>query len=171
MLLNITRRTQLLLTCFLPQYDLTFLFHFSLINNIFGVTIQCEEGKFITQSIPEVQKKNLQFIDSSSEMSAMCENATKRVRRSNSTMSEWSEGRSPSPNATMLCSQMPTEHGEHNEPDVLGNSDEETSVAIGSDRGDNRKMKVLAFQLKRSYIENPSTNNILDVRDGHYSCL
>ena len=105
--------------------------------------------------MPEVQEKNLQFIDSSSEMSEHCENATKRVRRSNSTMSEESEGRSPSPNATASCSQMPTEHGEHNELDALGNSDEETSVAIGSDRGDNRKMKVLAFQLKRSYIENP----------------
>ena len=87
-------------------------------------------------------------------MSEHCENATKRVR-SNSTMSEGSKGRSQSPNATMLCSQMPTEHGEHNELDALGDSDKETSIAIGSDRGDNRKMKVLAFQLKRSYIENP----------------
>ena len=50
---------------------------------------------------------------------------------------------------------MPSEHGEQNELDALGNSDEETFISIGSDRGDNRKMKVLAFQLKRSYIENP----------------
>ena len=128
---------------------------FSLIDNIFGVTIQHEEGKFITQGIPEVQEKNLQFIDRSSEMSDLCENATKSVRRSNSTMSEGSEGRSPSPNATISCSKIPTKHGEHNELDALGDSDEETSIAIGSDRGDNRKMKVLAFQLKRSYIENP----------------
>ena len=62
-------------------------------------------------------------------------------------MSEGSEGRSPSPNATALCSQMPNEHGEQHELDALGNSDKETSAAIGSDRGDNR--------LKRSYIENP----------------
>ena len=142
MLLNITRTTQLLLTYFLPQYYFTFLFHFSLIDNIFGVTIQCEEGKVITQGIPEVQEKNLQLIDSSSEMSDPCENATKRVRRSNSTMSEGSEGSSLSPRSR---SQMPTEHGEHNELDALGDSDEETSVAIGSDRGDNRKIKVLAF--------------------------
>ena len=70
-------------------------------------------------------------------------------------MSEGSEGRSQSPDATVSRSQMPTEHGEHDELDALGDNDEETSVAIGSDRGDNRKMKVLAFQLKRSYIENP----------------
>ena len=102
--------------------------------------------------IPEVQEKNLQFIESSSEMSDPSENATKRVRRSNSTMSEGSDGRSPSPNA---MAQMSSEHGEHNELDALGDSDEETSTANGSDRGDNRKMKVLAFQLKRSYIESP----------------
>ena len=149
------KRTQLLLTHFLPEYYFTFLFCFSLIDNIFSVTIQHEEGKFINQGIPKVQEKNLQFIDSSSEMSEDCENATKRVRRSNSTMSEGSEGRSQSPNATTSCSQMPTEHGEHNELDALGDSDEETSIAIGSDRGDNRKMKILVFQLKRSLIENP----------------
>ena len=130
----------MLLTHFLPEYYFTFLFHFGLIDNIFRVIIQCEEGKFINQGISEVQEKNLQFIDSSSEMSEDCENSTKRVRRSNSTISEWSEVRSQSPNATMSCSQMPTEHGEHNKLDALGNSGEETSVAIGSDRGDNRKM-------------------------------
>ena len=70
-------------------------------------------------------------------------------------MSEGAEGRSPSPNATVSCSQMPCEHGEQHELDALGDSDEETSTEIGSDRGDNRKMKVFAFQLKRSYIENP----------------
>ena len=105
--------------------------------------------------MPEVQEKNLQLIDSSSEMSEDCENATKKVRGSNSTMSEGSERRSQYLNATTSCSQMTTEHGEHNELDALGNSNEETSVAIGSDRGDKRKMKVLAFQLKRSLIENP----------------
>ena len=47
------------------------------------------------------------------------------------------------------------QHGEQHELDASGDSDEETSAEIGSDRGDNRKMKVLAFQLKRSYIENP----------------
>ena len=119
------------MTYFLPQYYFTFLFCCSLIDNIFSVTIQHKEGKFITQGIPEVKEKNLQFVDSSSEMSDLCENATKRVRRSNSTMSEGSEGRSPSPNATVSCSQMPTEYGEHNELDALSNSDKETSIAIG----------------------------------------
>ena len=69
------------LAYFLPQYYFTFLSHCNLIDNIFSVTIQHEEGKFISQGIPEVQEKNLQFIDSSSEMSDPCENATKRVRR------------------------------------------------------------------------------------------
>ena len=50
---------------------------------------------------------------------------------------------------------MSSVHSEQHELDVLGNSNEETSTEIGSDRGDNRKMKVLAFQLKRSYVENP----------------
>ena len=89
----------------------TFLFCCSLMDNIFSVTIQREEGKFIIQGIPEVQEKNLQFIDNSSEMSDLCENVTKKVRRSNSTMSEGSDRRSPSPNATMSCSQMSSEHG------------------------------------------------------------
>ena len=71
----------------------------------------------------------------------------KRVRRSNSTMSEGSDRRSPSPNATASCSQTSSEQ---HELDALGDSDEETSTGIGSDRGDDRKMKVLAFQLKRS---------------------
>ena len=114
-----------------------------------------EEGKFITQGIPEVKEKNLQFIDSSSEMSDLCENTTKRVRTLNSTMSEGSDGRSPSPNATVSCSQMSSKHDKQHELDALGDSDEETSAEIGSDRGANRKMKVLAFQLKRFYIENP----------------
>ena len=63
-------------------------------------------------------------------------------------MSEGFEGRLPSPNATVSCSQMPTEHGEHNEFDALDDSDEETSIAIGSDRGGNRKMKVLPSSCK-----------------------
>ena len=88
-------------------------------------------------------------------MSDPCENATKRVRRSNSTMSEGSDGRSLSPNATMLCSQMSSQHNEQHELDTLGDSGKETSTEIGSDRGDNRKMEVLAFQLKRSHVENP----------------
>ena len=45
-------------------------------------------------------------------------------------MSEESEGRSPSPNATSSCSQMPTEHGEHNEPDALGNNDESFGLPV-----------------------------------------
>ena len=84
----------------------------------------------------------MQFIDSSSEMSDPCENATKRVRRSNSTMSEGSDGRSPSPNVTMSWSQMSSPHGEQHELDAFGNSNEETSAEIESDRGDNRKIEV-----------------------------
>ena len=108
----------------------------------------------MSQGIPEVLKKNLQFIDSSREMLDPCENATKRVTKSNSTMSEECDERSLSPNATASCSQMSSEHGEQHSLDALGNSNEETSTEIGSDRGDNRKMKALAFQLKRSYTEN-----------------
>ena len=70
-------------------------------------------------------------------------------------MSEGSDGRSPSPNATVSCSQMSSEPSEQHELDALGNSDKETCTEIGSDRGDERKMKVLAFKLKRSYVENP----------------
>ena len=75
-------------------------------DNIFSVTIQCEVGRFITLGIPEVGEKNLQLVDSSSEMSDQCENATKRVRRSNSTMSEGSDRRASSPSGTTLCSHM-----------------------------------------------------------------
>ena len=77
-------------------------------------------------------------------MSEHCEIATKRVRRLNLTMSEGSDGRSLSLNATASCSQMFSEHSEQHELDGLGESNQETSTEI-----------VLAFQLKRSYIENP----------------
>ena len=113
-------------------------------DNLFGVSMQRSEGKLVSEGVPEVQEKNMQYIAAGTKEDVPHDDV-KRPRHSTG---------SPSPDE-MSSSPSEGSPSTSDENNFMGDSDEETSTSEGVDTGDNRKMKVLSFQLKRSYIENP----------------